>query len=92
MMVEQYEIIPMRTPTRALGSEVTHAHVRGMTSLIVWNVLTPHLRGQDCFSNSMSCTDGLSLHLVGKRHLLVCLGVSLGNGELGGCIWESHNK
>ena len=35
------------------------------------------------FSYSMLCRDGLSLHLVGKRHLLVYLGASLGDGELG---------
>ena len=45
---------------------------------------------QICFSYSMLCRDGLSLHLVDKRHLLVYLGASLGNGEL--WDWESHNK
>ena len=38
---------------------------------------------QVCFSHSMLCKNDLSLHLVGKRHLLVCLGALLGNGELG---------
>ena len=45
-----------------------------------------------CFSDSMFCTDGLLLHLVGKKHLLVYLGVSMGNGEFGDLIWESHDK
>ena len=31
----------------------------------------------------MLCTDGLLLHLIGKMHLLVYLGASLGSGELG---------
>ena len=45
-----------------------------------------------CFSCSMLCTDGLLLHLVGKRQLLVYSGVSYGNGKLGDSIWESHRK
>ena len=41
---------------------------------------------------SMLCTDGLLLHLVGKRHLLVYSRASYGNGKLGYSIWESHHK
>ena len=41
---------------------------------------------------SMLCTDGLLLHLVGKRQLLVYSGASYGNGKLGDSIWESHHK
>ena len=47
---------------------------------------------QICFSCSMLCTDGLLLHLVGKRQLLVYLGAAYGNGKLGDSIWESHHK
>ena len=41
---------------------------------------------------SMLCTDGLLLHLVGKRQLLVYSGASYGNGKLGDSIWEIHHK
>ena len=41
---------------------------------------------------SMLCADGLLLHLVGKRQLLVYSGASYGNGKLGDSIWESHHK
>ena len=41
---------------------------------------------------SMLCTDGLLLHLVGKRQPLVYLGASYGNGILGDSIWETHHK
>ena len=41
---------------------------------------------------SMLCTDGLLLHLVGKRQPLVYSGASYGNGKLGDSIWESHHK
>ena len=41
---------------------------------------------------SMLCTDGLLLHLVCKRQLLVYSGASYGNGKLGDSIWESHHK
>ena len=41
---------------------------------------------------SMLCMDGLLLHLVGKRQLLVYLGASYGNGKLGDSIWEGHDK
>ena len=41
-----------------------------------WNKIVKLIKV--CFSESM-----LSLHLVGKRHLLVYLGTSLGTGELG---------
>ena len=47
---------------------------------------------QVCFFCSMLCTDGLLLHLVGKRHVLVYLGASLGIGELGDSIWERRHK
>ena len=47
---------------------------------------------QICFSCSMLCTDGLLLHLVGKRQLLVYSGASHGNGQLGDSICESHHK
>ena len=40
---------------------------------------------------SMLCTDGLLLHLVGKRQPLVYSGASYGNGKLGDSIWESHH-
>ena len=40
----------------------------------------------------MLCTNGLLLHLVGKRQLLVYPGASYGNGKLGDSIWESHHK
>ena len=45
-----------------------------------------------CFSCSMLCMDGLLLHLVGKRQLLVYLGAPYGNGKLGDSIGESHHK
>ena len=41
---------------------------------------------------SMLCTDGLLLHLVGKRQLLVYSGASYGHDKLGDSIWESHHK
>ena len=41
---------------------------------------------------SMLCTDGLWLHLVGKRQPLVYLGSSYGPSKLGDSIWESHHK
>ena len=47
---------------------------------------------QICLSCSMLCTDGLLLHLVGKRQLLVYSGASYSNGKLGDSIWESHRK
>ena len=40
---------------------------------------------------SMLCMDGLLLHLVGKRQLLVYSRVSYSNGKLGDSIWESHH-
>ena len=40
----------------------------------------------------MLCMDGLLLHLVGKRQLLVDSGAPYGNGELGDSIGESHHK
>ena len=45
-----------------------------------------------CFSCSMLCMDGLLLHLVGKRQLLVYSGAPYGNGKLGDSIGESHHK
>ena len=47
----------------------------------MWNKVVKVI--QECFSYSMLCRDGLSLHLVVKRHLLVYLRPSLGNGEVG---------
>ena len=41
---------------------------------------------------SMLCADGLLLHLVGKRQLLVYSGALYGNDKLGDSIWESHHK
>ena len=41
---------------------------------------------------SMLCMDGLLLHLVGKRQLLVYSRASYRNGKLGDSIWESHHK
>ena len=41
---------------------------------------------------SMLCTDGLLLHLVGKRQLLVYSGASYSNGKFGDSIRESHHK
>ena len=61
-----------------------------LSEKIWWNKVVKVI--QICFSCSMSCTDGLLLHLVGKRQLLVYSGASYGNGELGDSIWESHHK
>ena len=47
---------------------------------------------QVCFSCLMLFTEGLLLHLVGKRQPLVYLGASYGNGKLRDSIWESHHK
>ena len=47
---------------------------------------------QICFSCSMLCMDGLLLHLVSKRQLLVYSGAPYGNGKLGDSIGESHHK
>ena len=60
-----------------------------LSETIWWNkvVKVIHI----CFSCSMLCTDGLLLHLVGRRHLLVYSGASSGNGELGDSIWESQH-
>ena len=45
-----------------------------------------------CFSCSMLCMDGLLLHLVGKKQLLVYSRAPYGNGKLGDSIGESHHK
>ena len=41
---------------------------------------------------SMLCMDGLLLHLMGKRQLLVYSRASYGNGKFGDSIWETHDK
>ena len=46
---------------------------------IWWNKVVKVI--QICFSCSMLCTDGLLLHLVGKRQLLVYSGAPYGNGK-----------
>ena len=60
------------------------------TEQIWWNEVVNVI--QICFSCSMLCTDGLLLHLVGKRQPLVYSGASYGNGKPGDSIWESHHK
>ena len=55
-----------------------------------WNKVVKVI--ETCFSCSMLCIDGLLLHLVGKRQLLVYSGAPCGNGKLGESIGESHHK
>ena len=57
---------------------------------IWWDIVVKVI--QVCFSCSMLCMDGLLLHLVGKRQLLVYSGAPYGNGKLGDSIGESHHK
>ena len=57
---------------------------------IWWNKVLKVI--QICFSCTMLCVDGLLLHLVGKRQLLVHSGAPYGNGKRGDSIGESHHK
>ena len=61
-----------------------------LSDQIWWNKVVKAI--QICFSCSMLCTDGLLLHLVGKRQLLVYSGAPYGNGKPGDSIGESHHK
>ena len=51
-----------------------------LSKQIWWNKVAKVIR--ICFSCSMLCMDGLLLHLVGKRQLLVYSGAPYGNGKL----------
>ena len=76
-----------RTPTRLF---IEQSCLFNLSEQIWWNKVVKVI--QICFSCSMLCTDGLLLHLVGKRQLLVYSWASYGNGKLGDSIWESHHK
>ena len=60
-----------------------------LSEQIWWNKVGKVI--QICFSCSMLCMDGLLLHLVGNRQLLVYLGAPYSNGKLGDSIGESHH-
>ena len=72
------------------GDKIEQSFLFNLSEQIWWNKVVKAIRM--CFSCSMLCTDGLLLHLVGKRQLLVYSGASYGNGRLGDSMWESHHK
>ena len=71
-----------RTPTRLF---IEQSCLVNLSEQIWWNKVVKAI--QICFSCLMLCTDGLLLHLVGKRQPWVYSGASYGNGKLGDSIW-----